>query len=424
METSIKNINSLLQKITEISTNYKKLSRLSGEDFNLFKIINLTSDEVRVHSAFLAELLNPQGSHGQGNVFLKLFVNLFIEGTDFDFASANVKTEKYISKVERIKGGIIDIDIWDKNDFHIIIENKIDAKDQENQLIRYYNYGKDKKDFILFYLTLEGNLPDEEKSCCDKESKTALKESEDYFLLSYNIDILEWLTACREKAATHPTLREGITHYINLIKHLTHQSINKNMENEVIETLCYSSANIRAAFKIENYLPKAKTAVQLSFWKELENRLSKILEKRFVIEPHNLDENVKNYYTNKKGKNIPCFHIFVFKTENKTIYWEAGINQHFYTGFYVEDNKGKNISRKQDNKSLENIVHNGKLPYENGEGLGWRYSDPKLNFRNFSDEVIKLCDKKHLEEIIQKIADEAKNEIKRVETQLKNFFDV
>jgi len=161
---------------------------------------------VRIHSAFLAELLNPQGSHGQGDIFLKLFV----KDHDFDFASAKVKVEKHIGSVGQTTGGRIDIDIWDKNDFHIIVENKIYAKDQENQLIRYYNYGKGKRKFKLFYLTLEGDMPDEETSCCDKESQIALKESEDYTLLSYKVDILEWLAACREKAATHPTLREGI----------------------------------------------------------------------------------------------------------------------------------------------------------------------------------------------------------------------
>ena len=35
-----------------------------GEYYNIFKTLGLQTSEVRLHSAFLAELLNPEGAHG------------------------------------------------------------------------------------------------------------------------------------------------------------------------------------------------------------------------------------------------------------------------------------------------------------------------------------------------------------------------
>ncbi len=38
--------------------------------FNLFSVLRSESDEVRLHSRFIAEILNPKGSHGFGSYFL------------------------------------------------------------------------------------------------------------------------------------------------------------------------------------------------------------------------------------------------------------------------------------------------------------------------------------------------------------------
>ena len=64
-----------------------------------------------------------------------------------------VKTEK--------SGGRVDIVLDDHKGCGVIIENKVDAGDQENQLLRYDNYAKKyfKKDYRLLYLTLDGHKP-------------------------------------------------------------------------------------------------------------------------------------------------------------------------------------------------------------------------------------------------------------------------
>lgn len=44
-----------------------------GEYFNVFEVLGLSTKEVRLHSAFLPELLNPNGSHGLGDKMLRSF---------------------------------------------------------------------------------------------------------------------------------------------------------------------------------------------------------------------------------------------------------------------------------------------------------------------------------------------------------------
>ena len=82
-----KYMQTLLKKIGEIQKKQiikqTEISR-RGENFNVFNVLGLWSEEVRLHSAMLAELLNPEGSHGCGEAFLKLFIEqvLKIEITD------------------------------------------------------------------------------------------------------------------------------------------------------------------------------------------------------------------------------------------------------------------------------------------------------------------------------------------------------
>ena len=64
--------------LTEITNLYKlaekdKQERLKqGGFFNVFNTIGLRTEEVRLHSAFIAELLNPQGAHGLSNLAIML----------------------------------------------------------------------------------------------------------------------------------------------------------------------------------------------------------------------------------------------------------------------------------------------------------------------------------------------------------------
>src|ERR1700749_5058851 len=102
----------LLDQVNAINIRYKKINELTGDNFNVFRILKLESSEVRMHSAFLAELLNPNGTHGQKDAFLKLFIKAFcFKNNPIDTASCRVKVEESIGVISKDKsqGGRIDI---------------------------------------------------------------------------------------------------------------------------------------------------------------------------------------------------------------------------------------------------------------------------------------------------------------------------
>lgn len=157
-----------------------------------------------------------------------------------DLNSTKVKVERYIGKVtnDYTEGGSIDVLLKDSSGKAIIIENKIYAKDQKNQLVRYYSSYSDSH---ILYLTLYGND-------ASKDSKGSLQKGIDYTCISYKNHILKWLEECRKEVAIKPLVRETIAQYIFLIKHLTGQTINNQMDKEIIDTIL-SSEEVLSAWK-------------------------------------------------------------------------------------------------------------------------------------------------------------------------------
>lgn len=230
----MKKLIQLFNEIHLIIEKHEYIRKEKGDNYNLFKVINMTSDETRVHSAMIADLLNPNGQHQMKDVFLKLFIERLNGQTDhivsFTCDNAKVECEKYIGPKTDTDGGRLDIYLTDGIN-HIVIENKIYATDQENQLLRYHNFlkrcSKNKNDTLLLYLSLDGEVHDIDKTTGGEEIT--------FFTISYADFILNWLTDCRHKAIDKSLIREGIAHYLNLIKILTHQMDKE--KNELINLI-------------------------------------------------------------------------------------------------------------------------------------------------------------------------------------------
>ena len=220
-------LNRLINQTRLILNHQKEKEILKGEKFNVFSILKMERKENATHSAFLKELLSPEGSHLKGDIFLKLFLKV-IEDKTLDVESCKVKVEHFIGKldVEAKTGGRIDIFIWDKNGKSISMENKIDAKDQDAQIERYYNYKTSTNK--VYYLTLKGNDTSE-------KSRGNLVAGKDYFTLSYKEDITEWLQLCLKESAENPILRESIKQYILLLNKITYSMNNDEIYKLIID---------------------------------------------------------------------------------------------------------------------------------------------------------------------------------------------
>ncbi len=238
---TINALESLLNETQTLRRAQKLVGEKPGERFNIFSVLRMEADEVFTHSQFLAELLSPHGSHGLGDTFLKLLLNQ-LGILDFETDHAYCIPEHYIGPVTETEGGRIDIMICNETR-KVIIENKIFAGDQTNQLLRYYNHDKNAR---LFYLTLFGTEPSE-----DSTGKGQLTSGQ-FECLSYAADILQWLELCRKEATNIPILRETITQYIALIKKLTNQNFDGKMQKELVDKILANSDNLASFFDLQS----------------------------------------------------------------------------------------------------------------------------------------------------------------------------
>ena len=204
-----------------------------GENYNLFSILRIEGSELK-HSALIANLLDPEGSHGCGDAFLRAFFEIALKDLAYPFEDCTLPhsyTEYYTGPIAGDTGGRIDI-LVKSSHYGLIIENKIYAGDQDKQLTRYDNYGKETfgaDGYLLVYLTLYG--------CDASKESTATKSAEEvgYLRLSYAEDILRWLEQCVRLADNKPLVRESLNQYIRTIKQLTYQDMNQEDIKKIID---------------------------------------------------------------------------------------------------------------------------------------------------------------------------------------------
>jgi hypothetical protein len=147
---------------------------LKNEDFdkldlglknpNIFQILKISKNEIR-HSNFLSWLLDPEGSHKLGDIFLKRFLReVFSSDKFFDIDQVDVEGMD-LSKVEVLREWKnIDVLII-LSDVVVCIENKVYSKEHSNQLKRYKEiienqFPKHKKTYV--YLNPDGDSSESE----------------------------------------------------------------------------------------------------------------------------------------------------------------------------------------------------------------------------------------------------------------------
>ena len=249
-------IRMLLKEVGHVVDTDKRIKREKyqrGEFFNVFNILGLSTNETRTHSAFIAEMLNPKRSHGCGIGFLNEFVqrcaNKSFSNKELEKADIRVELSIGNKNEDETEGGRIDIAIFISK-FLVIIENKIYASDQKNQLVRYNNYAKALQnsgvieDYKILYLTLYGY------EASENSTKNELVPNQDYFTLSYSKDIIMWLNSCKAIAVEKPLVRETIIQYINLLKEITYQDMDTKQQEQMFALMAEYPEAIANIFHI------------------------------------------------------------------------------------------------------------------------------------------------------------------------------
>jgi hypothetical protein len=347
--------NSTKELLIKVNEKRQKYFPKDTEDnnYNVFEALKITHSEVR-HSAFISDLLNVNGKHGQKEKFLSIFIDTIkskynIKGFD-DIKS--IKTESEVDIQERfpeIGLGRVDIIITaEKPAQHIIIENKINARDGENQLLRYSEITKLEPNSYLFYLTLDGKFPSSKSTGNDKNKI-------EYETISYKKDIVEWLKKCLkeiEEIDSKSYLFKTINHYINLIRNLIRernkQSINIELAEDIIN-LVTKESNHEGFEAFLNLLKATDKDLELSSEKEaflllkdVEKEIFDHLLNNFRTIIHEIaeKENLKCWVDLKQDKNYCNFGFYKKEWNYRLMFQFEGKNLTKLRYGFIDDGKG------------------------------------------------------------------------------------
>ena len=313
------NIDNLLKHLYIVYKEYKMLADRE-EKFNVFSALHKEHDERRLHSRFISVLLQPNGTHGMGNLFLSLFLkglnysgiimdtnNTVIESEESDdFEEVNKatlvnfklssNTIVYPTEKDKKENNNIDIQIIDRiNKQCIIIENKIYAGDSNGaggeQLKRYIDHVVFKEKIPIdkisvVYLTLDGHDP-------SKESVGDYYGKKDIILADYQHFIIDWLEKCLSYTSRAPFLRESLVQYIKLIKKMTVDNTSIEERQAYRELIGKSEENMNATKKLFQNFKHVKWHAVYDFWDALR---SKITDCNYLI--------TKDFQENRRSKDV------------------------------------------------------------------------------------------------------------------------
>ena len=398
-------IETLIKQIQIIIEKHNNISKISGKDFNIFSILKIGNKE-DIHSYFIYELLNSKGTHYQDNLFLNLFIKKVL----------GLKKYGEIQKVSREEptreNRRVDFYI-ETTQYQIGIEMKIDASDQDKQLYDYYhelkNRAKQKEQTVkLYYLTLDGKD-------ASAESVGDLKE-DDYELLSFQYDILNWLSKCIEKSATIPSIREVLVHYRNLIRKLTHIQGNK-MALE-INNLIKTEKDIEAIYTMYNQYPLILAQKEADFWFELYDKLDKKDNKNYKIRYYATDDDINNekidYNFIAKKKKEEYLGLTIKGKVLKNLTFKCVIYKKTCDEYITMDITLKKSGKEINLNSLSELL--GDIGFSEKGKNEYRYFElkEKVNFFGNYEPTFELFDNEKFQKIIDNLVDEIKKTLDKI----------
>lgn len=384
-------LNKLLNKVSRIITadyRVKEERKNKGENYNIFKVLKLSRDERRLHSSFIADLLDDKSEHGLKKEFLNTFLKKVNSKIELE-GNIKVFTEYYIGPLneEKTEGGILDILIEDSKRKAIIIENKIDANDEENQLLRYNNFAKKKYiEYELIYLTPTG---------CEANEKSTRGENFDYTLLSYTA-IIEWIEECIKISASHPLIRETLVQYSINLKEILGMMNNINMKDFLEITTC--EENVEATLKI---IEQTNAIQQMIRDKFVENIKKSATEKGYSVE---VDEDFCSLGADK--------WIKIFKKEYGIDYCLViGWTEHNSSEFGGARIGIMRINKSIENKNVENIIAWSERKPDSDYPYGWEtlggMKNKLWNWRNI-DTIVQMSNGKLLDYLNKELFEKEK----------------
>ena len=253
------NVATLIRRVGHVVTKYEKMrieSRQRGEGFNVFQLCGVNHYELK-NSMVLRELLSPKGMHGLGERPLNAFAKMFNLGTFTTDADVSCEVTGFIKDSSV---GRFDIIITDGDKNVCIIENKIHAGEQSEQLERYCKWLRTQnyKRKSLIFLTLDGH-----KSVTFEEGKGDVKYVRVAYCKKGHKSIMSWLDSCIKMARLKPFVHIPLKQYKKHIQELTNGDC--AMNDEVVNAL---KGHMKAGFKIYEQFEEARRRLISEFLRD------------------------------------------------------------------------------------------------------------------------------------------------------------
>ena len=419
----------LLQEAYEKSKDYLYEDSLR---FNLLSIIEKDRDEAHVHSKVIYNLLSQDWGKKDKETFLTLFLKeIGIEDENIYDKNWEVTREKAFD-LDTIKGRL-DFEIKSKDCIYII-EMKIDAGDQPEQLIRYQEFAKEQhKKYKIFYLTLDGH--NASKKSIGEEENLEENQKVEYTNISFKEEILNWLENCLKLVEGKENKLACINQYI--------ASINKILgekDTKIKDNILKSVKDIKTAITIYEKLNENLQKVLESFFEELNKKLKNKL-KDITPKPIYNESYIKDYYNytlDKIPQDYPGLYIVLAENKSKNsnhyrfvLKLELSPELTACFGFIKNDDDIKEtvpfvyFSQVKKNssglynkciKGIKNLELEDKL-IENNKAYWCYVKNSKSEIINFRDislsnrALLSLIDEETLKEEVKNIATYISNEI-------------
>jgi PD-(D/E)XK nuclease superfamily len=181
-------------RVQEAEEKQRRIDRKLATKFNVFKLIQ--PDENKL-SDILADLLNPKGSHGQGDLFLRLLFEKLdwkppINLNDIAVVQREALTDRIFNHRRRI-------DVFVDAGVLLAIENKVDSRELSDQVKDYLEHldqcsRGQTLPTALIYLTPNGRHPESIPTATISE----LRLSGKLHCWSYQKEFRDWIETCRE----------------------------------------------------------------------------------------------------------------------------------------------------------------------------------------------------------------------------------
>ncbi|RLA66641.1 MAG: hypothetical protein DRQ78_03920 [Epsilonproteobacteria bacterium] len=388
-------------------------------DYNLLTTVLSADDEVRLHSRMIHSLLDPNGWHYQGSLFLEIFLDVI------NFHNKNFDTENADVKVEYKQ---IDLYITDGK-YHIIIENKVNADDQEAQIKRYIEIIRDDnkeslENITVIYLSVDRKEPSEYSL-----GKIALDQENEYFIIEndelrykgnneslkgcstkfksihYKKDILDWLNKCKHEVQNITNLNEAIKQYIEVVKIIS--GIDTSKSKQIKDFLGENTNRMKIAADI--YKSKIfDNDDNTEFVEDVHNNFLKTLDEKYKFVGKSIGKSLIKRLKEKGVNTIKDIQPFILNTPKKRY-----ANDH-YIDLILENGIRIQLQYKNDFNKLYSInVYQGNYhkkidSQRRGININFKIDD-FYELLTKKDDIEKICNE-HIEntELIEQLQEAIK----------------